>query len=247
MNRAITYRHIRCTSWFLFYQRISLRMPAPPSVLVKGALVAYDSPVIGSVPNLIPFQFNPEELSRSLSHRREGRNRSGASQTVEARRRVKGPPSESIDLTLRLDAAVLDGSVTGADAEVVGVQPALSALEMLLYPERGEDVQTGKKILKKGQVQISYAEEKVPLVLFVWGTRVLPVQLTSFSVTEQAFDSRLNPVRAEVSVGLEVIPPDHLSPGIGRDAYKATLAQKRAWTQFNLAGGARNVGSAVTL
>lgn len=212
---------------------------------MKGALVAYDSPVVGSVPNLIPFQFNPEELNRSLSRRSGQGSQDSGARTPEDRRRVKGPPSESIDLTLELDASVLDGTVTSADAEVVGVQPALSALEMLLYPKGGEEMNTGKTIPREGHVQISYADEKVPLLLFVWGTRVLPVQLTNFSVTEQAFDGALNPVRAEVSVNLEVVPPDQLSPGIGRDAYRTTLAQKRAWTQVNLAGAARNVGGAL--
>lgn len=223
-------------------------MPAPSlqrSMLVKGALVAYDSPVIGEVPNIIIFQFNPNELSRSLEQRRR-RGDNGNSQTVEARRRVKGPPSESIDLTLRFDAAQSDLSAGGADAAALGVKPALSALEMLLYPKEEESI-AGKRMLEPGTVQISYAEKKVPLLLFVWGARVLPVELTSFSVTEQAFDRELNPVRAEVDVTLEVLTPDQLSEGIGRDAYMATYAQKRAWAQVNLAGAARTVGGAVGL
>lgn len=217
------------------------------SSLIKGALIAYDTPVIGAVPNVIPFQFNPNELSRSLEQRGfEGGGR-GRSQTVEARRRVKGPPAESIDLTLRLDASSLNRSLLNADAAVVGVQPALSALEMLLYPKEGIESSAGKQIPAPGKVQISYAEKKVPLLLFVWGTRVLPVQLTSFSVTEQAFDRTLNPVRAEVSVTLQVLSPDQLPDGLGKDAYTATYAQRKRWTQMNLLGSARNIGEAANL
>jgi len=214
---------------------------------LKGALIAYDAPVIGAVPNIIPFQFNPNELSRSLEQRGfQGRGQ-GGSQTVEARRRVKGPPSESIDLTIRLDASSLDLSLLSVDAAAFGVQPALSALEMLLYPKGGTESAPGKQIPQPGKVQISYAEKKVPLLLFVWGARALPVQLTSFLVTEQAFDQRLNPVRAEVSVGLQVLTPDQLPDGIGKDAYRATHAQRKRWTQLNLLGAARNIGEAAGL
>jgi hypothetical protein len=223
-------------------------MPPPAnSSLIKGALIAYDSPVIGAVPNLIAFQFNPDELSRTLEQRGFQGNQQTGSRTVEARRRVKGPPSESIDLTLRLDASSLDRSLLNVDAVAAGVQPAISALEMLLYPKEGIESSVGKQIPSPGKVQISYAEKEVPLLLFVWGTRVLPVQLTSFSVTEQAFDRRLNPVRAEVSVTLQVLTPDQLSDGIGKDAYRATHAQRQRWTQLNLLGSARNIGSAAGL
>ena len=45
-----------------------------------------------------------------------------------------------------------------------------------------------------------------PLTLFVWGPkRVLPVKLTEFSITEEAYDAALNPIRAKVSLGLRVL------------------------------------------
>ena len=41
-----------------------------------------------------------------------------------------------------------------------------------------------------------------PLTLFVWSkSRVVPVRLTEFSITEEAFDPNLNPIRAKVSLG----------------------------------------------
>jgi hypothetical protein len=53
--------------------------------------------------------------------------------------------------------------------------------------------------------------------LFVWGPkRVLPVRLTSFSITEQAFDPDLNPIRASVNLSLAVLSYQDLgllSPG----------------------------------
>ena len=49
------------------------------------------------------------------------------------------------------------------------------------------------------------------LTLFVWGaSRILPVQLTEFSITEEAFDPSLNPIRAKVNLGLRVLTIDDL-------------------------------------
>ena len=48
-------------------------------------------------------------------------------------------------------------------------------------------------------------------MLFVWGRgRVIPVRVQEFSITEEAFDSALNPVRAKVSLGLRVLSTDDL-------------------------------------
>ena len=50
-----------------------------------------------------------------------------------------------------------------------------------------------------------------PLTLFVWSSsRVIPVRLTDFSITEEAFDPNLNPIRAKVSLGLRVLSIDDL-------------------------------------
>ena len=50
-----------------------------------------------------------------------------------------------------------------------------------------------------------------PLTLFVWSkSRVVPVRLTDFSITEEAFDPTLNPIRAKVSLGLRVLNVDDL-------------------------------------
>jgi hypothetical protein len=49
------------------------------------------------------------------------------------------------------------------------------------------------------------------LCLFVWSrNRVLPVRLTDFSITEEAFDPTLNPMRAKVSLGMRVLTVDDL-------------------------------------
>ena len=52
---------------------------------------------------------------------------------------------------------------------------------------------------------------EAPLVLFIWSkSRVVPVRVTEFSITEEAFDVALNPIRAKVSIGLRVLTTDDL-------------------------------------
>ncbi len=48
-------------------------------------------------------------------------------------------------------------------------------------------------------------------MLFVWSrNRIVPVRLSDFSITEEAFDPSLNPLRAKVSLGLRVLSTDDL-------------------------------------
>src|SRR5262249_8305415 len=50
-----------------------------------------------------------------------------------------------------------------------------------------------------------------PLVLFIWSrSRIVPVRVAEFSITEEAFDVALNPIRAKVSLGLRVLTTDDL-------------------------------------
>jgi hypothetical protein len=47
--------------------------------------------------------------------------------------------------------------------------------------------------------------------LFVWSkTRTLPVRITDFSITEEAFDAALNPIRAKISLGMRVLSVNDL-------------------------------------
>jgi hypothetical protein len=58
-----------------------------------------------------------------------------------------------------------------------------------------------------GTIEILPTE--APLAVFVWSTqRILPVRVTELSITEEAFDPNLNPIRAKVSLGLRVLTVD---------------------------------------
>jgi hypothetical protein len=85
----------------------------------------------------------------------------------------------------------------------MGVHPALAALEMLLYPKVSK-VKENLRLGQQGDIEIIPPE--APLTLLIWGEkRVLPVRISSFSINEQAYDPRLNPIRANVSLTLQVL------------------------------------------
>jgi hypothetical protein len=69
---------------------------------------------------------------------------------------------------------------------------------------------------------------EAPLILFIWSAnRILPVQLTSFSVNEEAFDVNLNPIRAKVSLGMTVLSINDLGFNhVGGSLYMAYQTRK---------------------
>ena len=78
--------------------------------------------------------------------------------------------------------------------------------------------------------------EALPRILFIAGpTRVLPVEITAFSVKETLFDRLLQPIRAEVSLGLSVVtfPPDSKDI-IGQGALEYMRTLKEAQAVLNL-------------
>ena len=204
--------------------------PGRPKLL-KGALAVYGSHTPGTQPQLILFQYNPDQVRRTLARRAAPQEPGGSGGAKEDVLRAPGPPVESINLTMALDATDhLAEPDAHQDTVEHGLYPALAALEMMLYPPAAR-VQENEQLAGEGEVQVS--PEELPLVLLVWGrSRVVPVMLTNFSVTEEAFDTALNPIRAKVELGLRVLTYIELaSTSLGRDAY---LAYQR--NQETLAG-----------
>jgi hypothetical protein len=207
---------------------------------LKGALVVYEQQFLGKVPGVIVFQYNPDSLRHTLSSRAAVPDEKSPGALKEDVLRTMGAPVESFNLTIELDAAdQLDEPSIHPAAVRLGIHPALAALELLLYPpQEGGLWQTATT--SSDIVQTSKEGQTVPLVLFVWGRRrVLPVQVSSFSVTEQAFDENLNPIRASVELQLQVLTDAHLvKDSIGYGAYRATLRQKEVMAALNLANSA---------
>ncbi len=214
--------------------------PRSPKFL-KGALVAYESDFLGPIPNVIVFQYNPEQLSRSLAHRSPPPEASNVGASREDVQRVMGPPVETISFTVILDAAdQLAEPITHPHVVAFGLQPALAALELLLYPATSQ-ILLNTALAEAGTAQV--CPEDTPLVLFIWGpSRVLPVRLTSFSVTEEAFDQLLNPIRAKVDLGMQVLTYMELrDSSLGRGAYMVTQIQKEVLARLNLLNSAEQI------
>ena len=178
--------------------------PGSPKLL-KAGIVLID-PESARVRRIITLQYNPDSLSRSFQVQafssENGADRSEAM-------RLKGPAVESYKLEAEIDAAdQLEFPEQHAATVEHGIQPQLAALELLMYPSSSQ-LNSNNSLANSGTLEIVPME--TPLALFVWSkTRIVPVRLTDFSITEEAFDPALNPLRAKVSIGLRVLSVDDL-------------------------------------
>jgi len=169
--------------------------PGSPQVL-KGAIVGLDP--ANPLASIIVFQYNPDTMTRTLKAQSTTSDTADKGEAL----RLKGPPRETIKVDVEIDAA--DQLETAdAIATTVGLHPTLASLEMLLYPKSATAI-ANEALAAVGIIEIIPAE--APLTLFVWGAmRILPVRLDEFSITEEAFDTILNPIRAKVSLSLQVL------------------------------------------
>ena len=207
--------------------------------LLKGAIVGVD--IFNPLASVILFQYNPETLTRSLTARTPERDWWKPVDRSEAMR-LAGPPEETIQLEIEIDAA--DQLEQAEDtATTVGVHPTLASLEMLLYPKASAMI-TNDALLRAGIKEV--AAPKAPLTLFVWGLkRVLPVRITGFSITEQAFDPRLNPIRASVSLSMTVLSYQDL--GVSSVGGALFMAHQVAKETMATLGGLGNIASSASL
>lgn len=204
--------------------------PGRPKLL-KGALAVYPSQTPGVTPQVIVFQYNADQLSRTLEKRAPEEKKGNVGAAKEDVLRAQGPPIENIKLTIELDATdqLAEPSPNSPVADH-GLYPVLATLEMLLYPSTARILEN-QALASAGKVQVNPAD--LPLSLLIWGkSRVVPVLLTNFSVTEEAFDQALNPIRAKVELGMKVLTYMELKQkSIGRDIYFAYQRQKETLTQ----------------
>ena len=173
--------------------------------LVKGGLVVLDA-ACGAVVRTIALQYNPDSLSHS--YQVQGVGGEGGGDRAQPFR-LKGPAVQTIKLEAEIDATdALEQPGQNANTVQFGVAPQLAVLEALVNPSVAE-LMTLKAQAASGTLEILPPE--APLVLFIWGAnRIVPVRVTDFSITEEAFDPALNPMRAKVSLGLRVMSTDDL-------------------------------------
>jgi hypothetical protein len=214
-------------------------------ITLKGAFVNLGAGLLGALPNIIIFQFNPETVSRTPSLVWPPPKPKGIG-TVDATQQP-AEPSESYSFTLRLDASdqLAQGNV---DAAANGILPALSALELLMIPRSSLTIDLpGLAKIKKVFVN---PPVKLNNILFFWGPfRILPVVVTQMSISETEYDQLLNPVRAEVSVTLDVLTKSMIDPHalLARGAYAYTRGVKEVMAALNIANTAQLVGGAFSL
>jgi hypothetical protein len=170
--------------------------------LTKGGIVLVDA-TSGQVQRVITLQYNPDSLTRTLQAKTLGEGKQ--SQAL----RLTGPATETLRLEAEIDATDrLEFPARNPQTVRHGIQPELAVLESLVQPDSARLI-SNNELANAGTLEIAPMES--PLPLFVWGaSRIVPVKVTELSITEEAFDAALNPIRAKVSLGLQVLSVDDL-------------------------------------
>lgn len=213
--------------------------------LMRGALIEYGTSLIGPIPNVVIFQFNPESLSRSLQipPRPTGPTQRETSQAGEK-------TFERITFKAHFSAA----DALADDKELArrfGIGPQLAALEKMVLPSAILSGMVGAVIDAIGaalsgtrvEPALPIPRETYPRILFIWGpTRILPVTIDSMSISELEYDTALNPLRAEVDIALTVIGVDDCSDDLlAKGALGYSTIAKEAQAIANLANTAGQV------
>ena len=173
--------------------------PGSPRLL-KGGIAVLD-PVSGAVLRVINLQYNPDTLTRTLQIKGVGQETGDRTEAL----RLKGPPGETIKVELEIDATDMMETSSGSG----GLHSILAALEVLVYPS-SDALRANNESASFGTLEIIPTEAS--LTVFVFGPkRIAPVRFTELSITEEAFDASLNPIRAKVSLGMRVLTIDDVS------------------------------------
>ena len=181
-------------------------LPIAPRVL-RGGFVLLDA-TSGRPVRTIPFQFNPDTLTRTLAPQGIGQEPGDRLEAL----RLKGPPHETYKFDAEFDATEqLDKPDENPTEAQHGLLPVLAALESSIYPDVAQ-LLAEDRMAALGMIEV--APLAAPLTVLVLGrSRVLPVRLTDLSVTEEAFDTDLQPLRAKVAVSARVLTVNDLGFG----------------------------------
>ncbi len=212
---------------------------------MKGVLIELIPGFGASIPNVIAFQFNPETLRHSWTQPQ-------ASKPGSDPLAVQGMPGETFSFSLAMDAtdqlALAENDPQGIDARAGGIYSRLAALEMLMFPA---DVNATSGLTN---TSASTGESRpvpaaqLPAVLFVWGAgRIVPVRVTSLTITEKLFDKSLNPTHADAQIELSVLTPSDFGSLTGPlktfvpGAYKYSQGRRMALAILNLNNAAGSI------
>ena len=204
--------------------------PLTPKTLNAGIVLL--DPVSFKPFRVVSLQYTPDQLTRSL----QVQSVTGDTGDKTEPLRLKGPPVETFKLEAELDATdQLEFPDQNPNALKYGIFPQLSALESLITPS-SDQIAATDGFLGNGAVEIAPME--APFALFVWSAqRVAPVRVTEFSITEEAFDVDLNPIRAKVSLSLRVLSINDMGYAHPGARYFMSYLGKKEWlAKFAFAG-----------
>lgn len=204
--------------------------PRSPKIL-KGAIIGID--IFNPIASVVVFQYNPEQLTRSI----DPQYSDAAGARAEALR-LGGPPHETISATINID--VID-QLEEADglASTLGLYPQLSALEMLVYPKSALVI-ANTALLATGTIEV--VPPAAPLTLFIYGwKRVVPVKISSLSISETAHDPQLNPIRATADIGMRVLTYNDLP--LTHPGYWTFMAHQVVKETMAMIGSVSNIGA----
>ena len=223
-------------------------LPLSPSV-TKGALVqlAEDFGVI--VPNIIPFQYNPATVTRTLKPW-------DPSEVDQTNRGAQAPnvqpydPEETYEFTLELDAT--DDQAAGDPlAQTTGVASRIAAIQKLTEPSGGlfGDLIASANALT-GNASAEAERATVPITLLVLGLGViLPIRITTISIEIKEFTPQLYPYMADVQLEMRVLTPEVFkcksgtAIDIATAAYEVTRLQEDALAVLNSANALKSAKS----
>lgn len=166
-------------------------------------------PTSSSIVDVIVFQYNPDTVTRTL----QPRSMTGEPGDRLEVLRLTGPPHETIKLEAEFDAVEHLNQPSSPDprnAPVIegGLLPVLASLEALITPSADQLLATDA-LFDQGTLEVAPTE--APLIVLVWGIkRVIPVLVGSLSITEEAFDPQLRPIRVKASLELKVLTTNDL-------------------------------------
>jgi hypothetical protein len=205
--------------------------------LLRGAIVGLDP--FNPIASVIVFQYNPDTMTRRLEARAAGSEQGDRGEAL----RLAGPPRETITLEIEVDQS---DQPPATGTAFVGVHPPLAALEMLLYPKTAAVI---RNMVAAAAGNIEILAPKAPLTLFVWGpARVVPVRVTGLSITEQQYDTLLNPTRAKVDLELSVLSYHDLKiTNAGQGIFFAHQIIKELLASSNVIGSTANLGVSLKL
>lgn len=210
--------------------------------LSKGALIGLD--VLKPLASVVVFQYNPEKVTRTLQAKASSSESGAEGEAL----RLSGPPEETFNLDIEIDAT--DQLARGdAVAGQFGIAPQLASLEMMFYPASSLVI-ANEALALAGLVEVVPPE--APLALLVWGpTRILPVRVTRITVAEEAYDPKLNPIQAKVTLGVRVLTYDDLGlMSVGGGLFMVHQVAKEAMANLGSTlsfSAATSVGASATV